>query len=153
MRGDASREALLNELPRALEERFDLSVDFRIVAEPSRALVLRGTVGEPPPDDGRDGHRVLHVFTEGRNESGVGGGGTFASVDLLADLMSGHLGIPVVNETSGTVAQPFQVILHDSARATRRLDLLIRNLESQTDLDIAVEDRPDEILVVSPRLR
>ena len=151
-REGASREALLNELSRVLEERFDLGLDFRVVGEPSRALVLRGSIGELAPDDHLDGSRALHVFTEGRNEPGVGGGAIFANLDLLADLMSGHLGIPVVNETSGTVAQPFQVILHDSAHTTQRLDLLIRNLESQTDLDIVVEeDRPREILVVSRR--
>ena len=150
-REGASREALLNELSRVLEERFDLGLEFRVVGEPSRALVLRGSIGELARDDDLDGSRALHVFTEGRNEPGVGGGGTFASVDLLADLMSGHLGIPVVNETSGTVAQPFRAILHDSARSTQRLDLLIRNLESQTNLDIVVEDRPHEILVVSRR--
>ena len=149
-REGASREALLDELPRVLQERFDVDLDFRIISEPSPALVLRGTIGELPSDDGRDGRSVLHVFTEGRNEPGVGGGAINANVETLAEMMSSHLDMPVVDETSGAAARPFDVMLHDSARGTRRLDLLIRNLESQTDLDIIVEDRPDEILVVSP---
>ena len=66
-------------------------------------------------------------------------------------LLTGHLMMPVVNETSGAAAQPFRVILHGSALGTRRLDLLIRNLESQTNLDIAVEDRSHEVLIVSER--
>ena len=153
MRDGASREAILDELPRVLQERFDVNLDFRITPEPSPALVLGGAIGELPPDDGRDGRSVLHVFTDGRNEPGAGGGAINANVETLAEMMSSHLDMPVVNETSGVVARPFDVILHDSARGTQRLDLLIRNLESQTDLDIVVENRSDEILVVSPGLR
>lgn len=148
-REGASRETLLNELPRVLQERLDVDLDFRIISEPSPALVLRGAIGELPPEDGRDGRSVLHVFTDGRNEPGVGAGAINADVETLAEMMSRHLEMPVVDETSGAAGQPFDVILHDSARGTERLDLLIRNLESQTGLDIVVEDRPNEILVVS----
>ena len=153
MREGASRAALLDDLPRVLEERFDLNLDFRIATEPSPTLVLRGAVGELPADDELGGQRVLHVFTDGRDERGPGGGGTLGNVGELAELMSRHLLMPVVNETSGPVAQPFRAVLHGSAFGTRRLDLLTRNLESQTDLDIVVEDRPNEILVVSPEPR
>ncbi len=153
MREGASRAALLDDLPRVLEERFDLNLDFRITTEPSPTLVLRGAAGELPEDDELGGQRVLHVFTDGRDERGPGGGGTLGNVGELAELMSRHLLMPVVNETSGPVAQPFRAVLHGSAFGTRRLDLLTRNLESQTDLDIVVEDRPNEILVVSPEPR
>ena len=149
MREDTSRDALLDELSRVLRERFDLSLDFRIATGPSRTLVLGGAVGDPPPDDELGGRGVLHVFTDGRDERG--GGGAIADAGALAELLSRHLMMPVVNETSGAVDEPFRVRLHGSALGTRRLDLLIRNLESQTDLDIAVEERPREILVVSER--
>ena len=149
MREGAPRDALLDELPRVLQDRFDLGLDFRIAAEPSPTLVLGGAVGDPPPDDEFDGRGVLHVFTDGRDERGGGGGGAIADAGALAELLSRHLMMPVVDETSGAVDEPFRVRLHGSALGTRRLDLLIRNLESQTDLDIAVEDRPHEILVVS----
>ena len=150
MREGASRAALLDDLPRVLEERFDLNLDFRITTEPAPTLVLRGAVGELPADDELGGQRVLHVFADGRDQRGPGGGGTLGNVGELAALMSRHLLMPVVNETSGPVAQPFRAVLHGSAFGTRRLDLLTRNLESQTDLDIVVEDRPNDILVVSP---
>lgn len=45
--------------------------------------------------------------------------------------------------------EPFVVRLHDSAYETQRLDLLIQNLESQTELDVAVEKHPDDVLIVS----
>ncbi len=150
LREGASRDALVDELPRVLRDRFDLSLNFRIAAEPSPTLVLGGAVGDPPPDDERGGRGVLHVFTDGRDEGGRGGGGTIADAGALAELLSRHLMMPVVDETSGAVDEPIRVRLHGSALGTRRLDLLIRNLESQTDLDIAVEERPHEILVVSP---
>ena len=152
LREGASRNALLDELPRVLQERFDLTLDFRIAAEPSPTLVLRGAVGDPPPDDEFGGRGVLHVFTDGRDEGG-GGGGAIGDAGALAELLSRHLMMPVADETSGAVDQPFRVRLHGSALGTRRLDLLIRNLESQTALDIAVEERPREFLVVSPRPR
>ena len=151
LREGASRDALLDELPRVLEERFDLGLAFRIAAEPSPTLVLGGAVGDPPPDDESGGRGVLHVFTDGRDERGGGGGGAIADAGALAELLSRHLMMPVVDETSGAVDEPFRVRLHGSALGTRRLDLLIPNLESQTDLDIAVEERPREILVVSER--
>ena len=94
---------------------------------------------------------MLHVFTDGPDEGEWGGGGTIADAGALAELLSRHLMMPVLDETSGAVDEPIRVRLHGSALGTRRLDVLIRNLESQTDLDIAVEERPHEILVVSER--
>ena len=94
---------------------------------------------------------MLHVFPDERDERKRSSGGTIADGEPLAELLTGHLMMPVVNETSGAAAQPFRVVLHGSALGTRRLDLLIRNLESQTNLDIAVEDRSHEVLIVSER--
>ena len=68
----------------------------------------------------------------------------------LVELLSFHLGMPVIDRTTGTPEQPFYVRLHPSAQRTQRLDLLIRNLESQTDLDIEIAERPDRFVVVSP---
>ncbi len=144
----ATREELLGELPQVLRERLDLDLRFRMVAEPSRTLVLRGAVGELPPDDEAGGRGVLHVFTDGRNEPGVGGGGLVSTAGMAA-MLSGHLEMPVVDETNEPDAESFQLRLHDSAYQTQRLDLLIRNLEAQTDLDIAVEERANEVLIVS----
>ena len=145
----ATREELLGELPQVLRERLDLDLRFRMVAEPSRTLVLRGAVGELPPDDEAGGRGVLHVFTDRRNEPGEGGGGGLVSTVGMAEMLAGHLEMPVVDETNEPDAESFQLRLHDSAYRTQRLDLLIRNLEEQTDLDIAVEERANEVLIVS----
>jgi hypothetical protein len=59
----------------------------------------------------------------------------------------------VVDETTTPPAEPFYVHFHDSAHGTRRFELLIRNVESQTDLDITVEQRLDDFLVVSKSAR
>ena len=147
-RDGASRDELLDELPHVLRERLDLDLEFRMTAEPSRTLVLRGAVGVLPPDDDAGGRGVLHVFTDRRNEPGVGGGG-FVSIARMAEMLSGHLEMPVVDETNQPDAESFQLRLHDSAYGTQRLDLLIRNLESQTDLDVTVEERVNEVLIVS----
>ena len=64
-------------------------------------------------------------------------------------MLSGRLEMPVADETNEPDAEPLQLQLHDSAYGTQRLDLLIRNLEAQSDLDIAVEERVNEVLVVS----
>ena len=119
-----------------------------MVAEPSRSLVLRGAVGELPPDNEAGGRGVLHVFTDGRNEPGVGGGGPVSTAEMAA-MLSGHLEMPVIDETNEPDAESFQLRLHVSAYGTQRLDLVIRNLEAQTDLDIAVEERANEVLIVS----
>ena len=150
IRQGAPDGALLDELPRALKERFDLDLGFRRVSEVSRALVLRGVIGAVPPDDERDGQRVLHVFTDRRDPRTGAGGGPFPDVGDLVELLSFHLGMPVIDRTTGTPEQPFYVRLHPSAQRTQRLDLLIRNLESQTDLDIEIAERPDRFVVVSP---
>ena len=71
---------------------------------------------------------MLHVFTDRRNEPGVGGGG-LVSTSGMAEMLSGHLEMPVVDETNQSDAESFQLRLHDSAYRTQRLDLLIRNLE------------------------
>ena len=151
MRDGASEEELIADLPRALKERLDLDLGFRVVSEPATTLVLRGSVGTVPQSELYDFERVLHVFTDRRNEDPRGGGGgPTADAAGLADMLSYHLDMPVVNATTGAVARPFHVQVHDSAYETRQLDLLIENLEAQTDLDIAVEDRPERIVVVSP---
>lgn len=58
--------------------------------------------------------------------------------------------MPVVDETFGPAAEPFHVRVHDSAYGTEGLDLLVRNLKAQTDLDLSIEDRSDRLVVVSP---
>ena len=147
-RAGASRGALLDELPRVLRERFDLDVGFQMTAEPSRTLVLRGTVGVLPPAEEFGGRGVLHVFTDRRDEPDFGAGG-LVSTEELVGLLAGHLQMPVVDETSESDREPFLVQLHDSAYGTQRLDLLIQNVESQTDLEIAVEERLNEVVIVS----
>lgn len=148
-REGASRDELLGELSRVLDERFDLELGFGNVSEVSRTLVLRGSVGAVPLDE-RDGQRVLHAFTDRRDPGTGAGGGPFPDAGDLVELLSHHLGMPVVDRTTGTSDHPFHVRLHPSAERTRRLDLLIRNLESQTDLDIEIVERSDRIVVVSP---
>ena len=147
-REGASRNEFLDELPQVLRERLDLDLEFRMTAEPSRTLVLRGAVGELPPDDDFGGLGVLHVFTDRRNEPGVGGGG-LVSTSQMAEMLSGQLEMPVVDETNEPAAASFQLRLHYSASRTQRLDLLIRNLESQSDLYATVEERVNEVLIVS----
>ena len=149
-RDGTSLDDLLAELPQVLKERFDLDVSFQKVTETARTLVLRGSIGTVPPDDAEDGLRFLHVFTDRKNDSRSGsGGGAFSDTEALVMQLSTVLDMRVVDETTGTVAEPFHVRLHHSAHETDRLDLLIRNMESQTDLDISVEERVDEIVVVS----
>ena len=53
---------------------------------------------------------MLHVFTDERDERKRGSGGTIADGEPLAELSTGHLMMPVVNETSGAAAQPFRVV-------------------------------------------
>jgi len=147
-RDRVARDDLLNELLQVLRERLDLDLEFRMTAEPSRTLVLRGAVGDLPPDDDFEGLGVLHVFTDRRNEPGVGGGGLVSTAGM-AEMLSGHLEMPVVDETSQPEAESFHLRLHDSAYRTQRLVLLIGNLELQTNLDVTVEERVNEVLIVS----
>ena len=150
-REGASQEELLVELSEVLREKFDLDLSFQEIFETTQTLVLRGSIGAVPQDDERDGRRVLHVFTDSKNEDPLtgAGGGPFPNTEVLVKLLSSQLEMPVVDHTAGAVAHSFHVQFHRSAYATRRLDLLIQNLESQTDLDIAIEERLEPMVVVS----
>ena len=141
---------LLADLPRVFGERLGLDLGFENVSEVSRTLVLRGSIGAVPTDEERDGQRVLHVFTDRRDPGTGEGGGPFPDARDLARLLASTLGVPVVDQTTGTPEHPFHVRIHPSAHRTLRLDLLIRNLESQTGLDIEISERPGRVVVVSP---
>lgn len=150
-RDGASEEALINDLADVLRERLDVGLDFEVASEPAPTLVLRGSIGDVPRDDEQDGARVLHVFTDGRNEDPRRGAGIKVwHLATLVAILERHLDMPVADETLGTVEEPFRVRLHDESPLTQRLDLLIENLEAQTDLEIAVEERVHRVVVVSP---
>lgn len=149
MREGVSDGVLLDELPRVLKERFDLDLGFQSVSEVSRALVLRGSIGVVPLDADH-GQRVLHVFTDRRGPETGEGGGPFPDAGALVDLLARTLGMPVVDRTTARPEHPFHVRIHPSAHGTQRLDLLMRNLESQTDLDIEIATRPGRVLIVRP---
>ena len=150
-RDGASDEALVDDLPYVLGERLDLGLNFEIVSEPAATLVLRGSIGDVPPDSEQDGARVLHVFADRRDEDPRrGAGGRVSDLAVLVDMLSRHLDMPVVDETAGPVAEPFRVRLHGGSQMPQELDPLIENLEAQSDLDIAVEQRPNRVVVVSP---
>lgn len=150
-RDGASEEALVDDLPYVLGERLDLGLAFRVVSEPAATLVLRGSIGDLPPDSEQDGARVLHVFADRRDEDPRrGAGGQVSDMAALADMLSRHLDMPAVDETTGPVAEPFRVRLHGGSQTAQELDPLIENLEAQSDLDIAVEQRPNRVVVVSP---
>lgn len=151
-RDGATRSQLLSELPGLLSERLDLNVSLQQVETMARALVLRGEIGTVAPDDEYGGDRFLHAFTDMKNEDPRRGAGGGPSTDAgtLVELLSVALEMPVVDETFAAAVEPFHVRVHDSAYGTEALELLVRNLEAQTDLDISVEDRPDRLVVVSP---
>ena len=151
-RDGALRDELLADLSEVLREKFDLDFSFQEVAAMSSTLVLRGSIGTVMPDEEYGGERYLHVFTDRKNEDPrIGaGGGPSADAGLLVRLLSSQFGMPVVDETDGAATVPFHVRVHDSAYRTRRLELVIRNLEAQTDLDFVVEERPDRLVEVSP---
>jgi hypothetical protein len=150
IRESAAKEELLVELGQILKEKFDLNLRFEMTAEMTKTLVLRGTIGAVPEDDVREGQRVLNVYTDRKNEdSRIGaGGGPFLDAENLVRLLSSQLAMPVVDETTGAASYPYHVRIHDSAHATRRFDLLIQNLEAQTNLDVALEDRLQEMVAV-----
>lgn len=151
-RHGATRDELLSELPGLLSERLDLDVSLQQVETMARTLVLRGEIGTVAPDDEYGGARYLHAFADAKNEDprrGAGGGPS-KDAGTLVELLSIALEMPVVDETFGAAVEPFHVRVHDSAYGTEGLELLVRNLEAQTALDISVEDRPDRLVVVSP---
>jgi beta-lactamase regulating signal transducer with metallopeptidase domain len=154
-REEASEEELFAGLSAVLRQRFDLDLTFEHISEATETLVLRGSIGTVPLDDDREGQRVVHVFTDEKNEDPRfgAGGGPFLNTDIFVKLLSSQLGMPVVDETTTPPAETFYVHFHDSAHGTRRFELLIRNVESQTDLDITVEQRLDDFLVVSKSAR
>ena len=150
MREGASQDELLADLPGELNEHFDLDLSFRRTTETSRSLVLRGHIGTVPRDDDEDGRRVLHVYTDRKNDDGSGsGGGPFTDTAALVQLLSLQLAMPVLEQTTIDDAEPFYIRMHDSAYETAQLDLLIRNIESQTSLGISVEERSGEVVIVS----
>jgi hypothetical protein len=110
---------------------------------------MRGSIGEVAEDPSSAGRPTLHVFTDTKESEG--GGGPCTESKDLADLLETQLGMAVVDEVDGSATKPFWVELHRSSYRTERLDLLIQNLEAQSDLQIQVEDRPQEVLYVTQR--
>lgn len=151
-RDGATRDELLSELSGLLSEKLDLEVSFQQIETVSRTLVLRGEIGTVAPDDEYGGLRYVHAFVDTKNEDprrGAGGGPSTGATTLV-ELLSVALEMPVIDETIGAAVEPFHVRVHDSAYGTEWLELLIRNLEAQTDLDITLEERPDLLVEVSP---
>ena len=146
MREGAPRLELLAELGDILKEKFDLSIGFEATSELTKTLVLRGTIGTIPLDDVWGGARVLHVFTHAKNEDRDGG--SVVDAEDLAEMLADYLGMPVVDETSGSATEPYEVLLYNSAYYTTQVDLLIQNLEAQTDLDIVIDQRPQQMVAV-----
>ena len=152
-RDGATRDELLSQLPGLLSEKLDLDVSVQQIETMSRTLVLRGEIGAVAPDDEYGGARYLHAFSDTKNEDplrGGAGGGPLTGAGALVEFLSIALEMPVVDETIGAAVEPFHVRVHDSAYGTEGLELLIRNLEAQTDLDITLEERPDLLVEVSP---
>lgn len=150
-RDGAAEAELLAGLSEVLRQRFDLDLVFEHRTQTRETLVLRGSIGTVPLDDDREGQRVIHVFTDKKNEDPrIGaGGGPFPNTEIFVKLLSSQLGMPVVDETTTPPAHPFYVHFHDSAHGTRRMELLIQNLESQSDLQVTVEQRLDDFVLVS----
>jgi len=148
MRPDATTDELLADLELALREKFGLDVAFDLRSEMMPTLILRGSFGEVAEDPNLK-RRTLNFFTDRKNEeSDVG---SFAELSVAIEVLEHQLGVFVVDETDGPADEPLLIRVHDSAFRTERLDLLIRNLEAQTDLDIRIEDRPTEVLHVTQR--
>jgi hypothetical protein len=115
-------------------------------------LVFRGSFGDVAEDPDLD-HRALHFFTERKNpEPNVGSGaGPLTELGAATEILEHQLGLFMADETDGPAKEPIHIRVHDSAFRTERLDLLIQNLEAQSDLQIQVEDRPQEVLYVTQR--
>ena len=111
-------------------------------------LVLRGSYGDVAKDPNLE-RRTLNFFTDHENEGPDAG--SFAELSGATEMLQHQLGLFVADETDGPPDEPILVRVHNSAYRTERLDLLIRNLEAQSDLQIHVEERPTEVLYVTER--
>jgi len=149
MRPGATTDELLADLEDALREKLGLDLAFDLQTEMTPALILRGSIGDVAEDPSFSGRPTLHVFTDTKESEG--GGGPCTESKHLAELLESQLGMAVVDEVNGSAAKAFWIELHRSSHRTERLDLLIHNLEAQTDLQIHVEDRPQEVLYVTQR--
>ena len=154
MRFGAPTDELLADLEDALRERLGLDLAFHLRTGMIPTLIMRGSIGNIPEDPKFDRRRVVHVFTDSKNDDprfDRGAGPPLTDSEALARRLSVHLDMPVVDETEGPPEEPFHVRLYRSSFRTERLDMLIHNLEAQTDLDIRIEDRPTEVLYVTQR--
>jgi hypothetical protein len=151
-RPDAPTDELLADLEAALLEQFGLDLRFDLRSEVMPTLVVRGSFGEVAEDPDLK-LPTVHFFTDRRNpEPNVGAGaGPLTELGGAIELLEGQLGIFVVDETEGGLEKPTLIQVHDSAFGTERLELLIRNVEAQTDLEISVQDRLQEVLYVTQR--
>ena len=152
MRPDATTDELLADLELALREKFGLDVALDLRSQMMPTLVLQGSYGDVAEDPNLE-RRTLNFFTDHKNpEPNVGSGaGPLTELRAATEVLEHQLGLFVADETDGPADEPILVRVHDSAYRTERLDLLIRNLEAQSDLQIHVEERPTEVLYVTQR--
>ena len=151
-RPDAEPEALLRDLSLALEEKLGLSLNFELREELSETVALSGVLGDVPWDD-EFGGRVVHLYTDKKNDdprSGGGGGPTDAP-DILARFLEFSLDLPIEQNVNGPLEHPIFVRVHRSANRTTQRELLLKNLETQTDLTAEIVLRPQTHLIVSSR--
>jgi hypothetical protein len=147
MRPGATTDELLADLEAALREKLGLDLSFDLQTEMRPTLVLEGSIGEVAQDPS-SGRPTLHAFTDTKEPEGSAG--PCRDAKHLAEILESELGMAVVDQAE-SATNPFWIALHRSAFRTERLDLLIRNLEAQTDLEIRVEKRPTEVLYLTQR--
>ena len=153
MRPGATTDELLADLEDALREKLGLDLAFDLRTEMTPTLVLGGSIGEVPQDPESSGRPTLQVFTDRKNDDPPFGSdaGPYTESKDLVELLENQLGMLVVDQMDGRATKPYWIRLHRSSDKTRRFDLLIQNLEAQTDLDIRIEDQPTEVLYVTER--
>ncbi len=136
---------LLQELAILLRTRLQVPIALHLSTVMHRTLVVRGRFGDVPADP-HFGRPTLHIFTDERNTSPSVGAGGLLNADGLAEFLAMNLNHPVVGEIDEPPEKRILARFHDSSYRTRYLDLVVENLERQSDLEFTFEDRPIDIL-------
>lgn len=114
-------------------------------------IVAKGTFKFTPPSGTYD-DKQIHFYADKLDPDEGSGGGTADTVAALIAVLGQRTGLQVIDETTNSSEQIRQLYGHhrssglrsaaDQAEKKAKLNLMLKNMEKQTNLTFIVEERP-----------
>ena len=151
LRDGASDAALLDGFAFEVERLLNEPMVWDTGVVQRSTIVLRGRMGSLAKEPELGNVPVLHLFNDEMDPDPRSGSGFHGASDgpTLARALEQLLGTEVIDETVGPFSESFTVKLHRSASGTQFLRTVLDNIEQQSGLELALEERPTEVIEIT----